>query len=321
MEPAQTERRLAAIMIADAVGYSRLMSRDEEGTLAPAAARADRRAGGAAPRAHLRQLGDNIVAEFSGPVEAVRCAAEIQRAMRTLDGDRPKDSRLEFRIGINLGDVIVSGGNLFGDGVNVAARIEAVAQPGGILVTGPVHDQVRGKVEFEFDDLGERRLKNIAQPVALFRARLEGGAGRPVARWRALAIGVAAAAAAAGAIWLWSYNGVGLGNRGERQVILVAPFRPIGADLAERELSDGLHQDVTVALARRGNVEAGAAGGRRRAAGSRRGGEARGRPIRARRRQRARQPRAAFRDEPAHGHHRDRPRRVGGELRPASTTH
>src|SRR6266436_810030 len=151
-------RRLAAILAADVAGYSRLMGADEEGTHERL-------------KAHLRQLvdhkveehhghivkntGDGLLAEFASVVDAVRCAAEIQRAMVDRETEMAEDRRIKFRVGINLGDVIADGGDIFGDGVNVAARLEALAEPGGICITRTVRDQIRDKLPYPFEDMGE----------------------------------------------------------------------------------------------------------------------------------------------------------------------
>jgi TolB-like protein/class 3 adenylate cyclase len=167
-------RRLAAIFAADVAGYSRLMGMDEEGTH-------DRL------HAHLRELiepkiaqhhgrvvkntGDGFLAEFASVVDAVRCAVEVQRGMGARNATTPPEARIEFRIGINVGDVIVEGDDIFGDGVNIAARLEALAEPGDICVSRVVRDQTRDKVDVAFEDLGEKSVKNIARPVRLYRVR------------------------------------------------------------------------------------------------------------------------------------------------------
>jgi len=155
-------RRLTAILAADVAGYSRLMGMDEEGTHERL-------------KAHFRQLidprieehqgrivkntGDGMLAEFASVVDAVRCAAEVQRGMIDRNAEQPGDRRIEFRIGINLGDVIADGGDIFGDGVNVAARLEALAEPGGICISRTVRDQIRYKLTYQFEDLGEQSVK------------------------------------------------------------------------------------------------------------------------------------------------------------------
>src|ERR1700748_1625030 len=158
-------RRLTAILAADVAGYSRLMGTDEEGTHERL-------------KAHLRDLvnpkiaehrgrvvkntGDGMLAEFSSVVDAVRCAAEVQRGMADRNAETPEDRRITFRVGINVGDVIAEPDDIYGDGVNVAARLEALSEPGGICISRVVRDQIRDRVEFTFQDLGEQQVKNIA---------------------------------------------------------------------------------------------------------------------------------------------------------------
>src|SRR5262244_3147317 len=159
----RVERRLAAILAADVAGYSRLMGADEEGTHERL-------------KAHFRELvdpkikehrgrivkntGDGFLAEFASVVDAVRCATEIQRGMIDRDREVPEERRIRFRVGINLGDVIAEGEDIFGDGVNVAARLEALAEPGGICVSRVVRDQVRDRLDYTYEDLGEQTVKN-----------------------------------------------------------------------------------------------------------------------------------------------------------------
>ena len=164
-------RRLAAILAADVAGYSRLMGLDEEGTHERL-------------KAHLAQLvdpkiaehrgrivkntGDGMLAEFASVVDAVRCATEVPRGMAERDLHRPVEQRIRFRIGVNLGDVIVEEHDIFGDGVNLAARLEALAEPGGICISRMVRDQVRDKLPNPFEDMGEQSFKNIARPVRVY---------------------------------------------------------------------------------------------------------------------------------------------------------
>jgi adenylate cyclase len=172
-------RRLAAILAADVAGYSRLMGWDEEGTHERL-------------KSHLGELvdpkieehrgrivkntGDGFLAEFSSVVDAVRCAVEMQRGMAERNAVDLPEKRIEFRIGVNLGDVIAEEHDIFGDGVNVAARLEALAEPGGICVSRVVRDQVRDKLDFAFEDMGEQQVKNIARRVRAYRVRDLGAA-------------------------------------------------------------------------------------------------------------------------------------------------
>jgi class 3 adenylate cyclase len=180
----RVERRLAAILAADVAGYSRLMGADEEGTHERL-------------KAHLRELvdpkikehrgrivkntGDGMLAEFPSVVDAVRCAVEVQRAMADRNVEAPEDKRITFRIGINLGDVIAEEDDIYGDGVNVAARLEALAEPGGICVSRVVRDQIRDKLSYPFEDRGEQSVKNIARSVRVYALRPETVAELPAA--------------------------------------------------------------------------------------------------------------------------------------------
>ena len=175
MATERVERRLCAVLAADVAGYSHLMGADEEGTLALL-------------KTHRRDLfdpkinehrgrivkttGDGILVEFASVVDAVRCAVEVQRGMATRNVEMPQDKRVEFRVGINVGDIIIDGGDIFGEGVNVAARLEGLAEPGGICVSARVQEDVRGKLNIAFQDTGEQQLKNIALPVRVYRVQL-----------------------------------------------------------------------------------------------------------------------------------------------------
>lgn len=172
----KVKRKLVAILAADAVGYSRHMGTDEEGTLRVLAAHRavidgiidfhDGRLVGTA--------GDSVLAEFASPVEAVRCAVEIQDALRTRNDSLPEARRLQFRIGVNLGDVVVKGDDLLGDGVNVAARLESIAETGGICISSSVYDQISGKLDLGFVEIGEQKLKNIDRPIRAYRVAAGG---------------------------------------------------------------------------------------------------------------------------------------------------
>jgi adenylate cyclase len=186
---ARPARRLAAILAADVVGYSRLMGADERGTLERLKehrrALIDPTIAGHQGRI-VKLMGDGALVEFASVVAAVQCAVAIQRGMAMRDADLPEDARIVFRIGINLGDVIVEGDDLYGDGVNIAARLEGVAEPGGICISAKVHDEVAGKLDLGFRDLGERPVKNIARPVRVYQVLPEpsghAGGADPAAR-------------------------------------------------------------------------------------------------------------------------------------------
>src|SRR5436190_11662773 len=173
---AQT-RRLAAILAADVAGYSRLMGMDEEGTLECLKV-LRRELADPKIKEHrgriVKTTGDGLLVEFQSVVDAVRCAVDVQREMALRNTGVPTDRRIEFRIGVNLGDIIKDRGDIFGDGVNVAARLEALAEPGGICVSRVVRDQVRDKLDFTFDDRGDQQVKNITRPVRVFDVRIAG---------------------------------------------------------------------------------------------------------------------------------------------------
>src|SRR5215813_7071880 len=172
MAAERVERRLAAVLAADVAGYSRLMGADEEGTLARL-------------KAHRHELidpkikehkgrivkttGDGLLVEFPSVVDAVRCAVEVQRGMVERNAAVPAEKRIEFRVGIHQGDIIVEDSDIFGDGVNLAARLEGLAEPGRICVSSRVQEDVAGRLDLTFEDLGEQSLKNIARPVRVYR--------------------------------------------------------------------------------------------------------------------------------------------------------
>src|SRR6516162_235763 len=167
-------RRLAAILAADVAGYSRLMGVDEEGTLAELKA-IRHELSDPKVKEHrgriVKTTGDGLLIEFASVVDAVRCAVEVQRAVAERNVDVPPDRRIELRMGINLGDIIRDGRDIFGDGVNIAARLEGLAEPGGICVSRVVRDQVRDKLDLAFENMGEQQFKNIARPVHVWRIR------------------------------------------------------------------------------------------------------------------------------------------------------
>jgi adenylate cyclase len=227
-------RRLAAILAADVAGYSRLMGADEEGTH-------ERLKG------HLRELvdckieehrgrivkstGDGFLAEFPSVVDAVRYGAELQRAMIDRNAGVPEDRRMRFRIGINLGDIIVEGGDIFGDGVNVAARLEALAKPGGVCVSGTVYDQIRDRLPFAFEDLGEQSVKNIARPVRVYELRSEAVANAPPL-------------SAPGA------SPLPQPPVAPRLSIVALPFANLSNDPEQQYFADGITEDLTTDLSR-----------------------------------------------------------------------
>lgn len=263
-------RRLSAILAADLVGYSRLMGEDEPGTLARLR---DLRADLVEPAvaAHggriVKLMGDGLLAEFPSIVEAVASAVAIQRGAADREARVAADERLSLRVGIHLGDVMVDGDDIYGDGVNIAARLEGAAPPGGICISGQAHDAIEGKTDLAFEDGGVQALKNIDRPVRVFRLSAEtlaadaGAApGRPrrrttrrgLDRWRIGAFAaalVAAIALLAAAAWNAGWFG-GEPARGDRLTIAVLPFAVAGADAGEDWLGDGIAEDIMTAVSR-----------------------------------------------------------------------
>ena len=227
MSGERVERRLAAILAADVAGYSRLMEADEEGTLAALRA-IHRELGDPKVRQHRGRIvnttGDGLLIEFSSVVDAVRCAVELQRAMAERNTDIPPAKRIEFRIGIHQGDVIVEDGDIFGEGVNLAARLEGLADPGGICVSGRVHADVAGKLDVGFEDLGEQQVKNISRPLRVFRVQL----GTPKARVEttpALPLP-------------------------DKPSLAVLPFQNMTGDTQQEYFVDGMVEEITTAISR-----------------------------------------------------------------------
>src|SRR5262244_1994524 len=178
-------RRLAAILAADVAGYSRLMGADEEGTLNRLKAHRRELIDPKIQEHHgriVKTTGDGLLVEFPSVVDAVRCAVELQRAMIDRNTDIAEDKRIAFRVGVNLGDVIAEGGDIYGDGVNVAARLEALAEPGGICISRTVLDHIRDKLPYAFEDMGEQSIKNIARPVRVYTLPADTIAGLPPVR-------------------------------------------------------------------------------------------------------------------------------------------
>ncbi len=172
------ERRLAAILAADVVGYSRLMGVDEAGTLAALKIRRREVLKPLVATHHGRIFkvsGDGVLVEFASAVNAVQCAVDLQEGMASANSGQPEERFIVLRIGVNLGDVIVEDSDLYGDGVNIAARLESIAEPGSILVSGTAYDHIKNKVQAGFDDCGTQNLKNIAEPVRVYRVRRDTG--------------------------------------------------------------------------------------------------------------------------------------------------
>ena len=241
----RVERRLAAILAADIVGYSRLVEQDEAGTLAAIKALREQAIDPLLAEHQGRMvklMGDGAIVEFASVVDAVAGAVAVQQAVAEHQAEAPAERRIVFRIGINLGDVVVEGEDLLGDGVNVAARLEQLCEPGGVLVSGTAYDQLEGKLGLPLEFTGEQRVKNIERPVRAYRVRLDGKAARralPRVGRRALAAIVAACLILAGAAgWWWRVDSRPAPSR---PVVAVLPFAtPAGADPRLVQLADGL---------------------------------------------------------------------------------
>jgi adenylate cyclase len=227
-------RRLAAILAADVAGYSRLMGADEEGTHERLKTHrrefVDPKIGEHSGRI-VKTTGDGMLVEFASVVHAVRCAAELQRAMIDREAGMPEDRRIRFRIGINLGDIIVDGDDIFGDGVNVAARLEALSDPGGICISRMVRDQIRDKLAYAFEDLGEQSVKNIARPVRVYALRPKAVADLP--------------ASSVPPAPLISQPAVV-----SHLSIVVLPFANLSNDPEQQYFADGITEDLTTDLSR-----------------------------------------------------------------------
>jgi TolB-like protein/class 3 adenylate cyclase/Tfp pilus assembly protein PilF len=252
---AHVERRLAAILAADIVGYSRLIEQDEAATLA--AIRDLRRAviDPLLAEHHgriVKLMGDGAIVEFASVVDAVACAVAVQRVVAEYQAGLPPERRIVFRIGVNLGDVVVESDDLLGDGVNIAARLQQICEPGGVLVSGTAYDHLQGRLGLPLDDVGEQRVKNIERPVRAYRVRLDGTARRFHPRARRLhgwALAGAASLFAAiflgGVWWLWPVE-----PPPAKPAIAVLPFDNLSGDEPTGRLADGITEDVITDLAR-----------------------------------------------------------------------
>src|SRR5262245_58516658 len=241
--PARVERRLAAIIAADVAGYSRLIECDEEGTLGRLkmlrAEVIDPQIAGHRGRI-VKTTGDGLLAEFASVVDALRCAAEMQVAMAESNAPLPPDRRIEFRIGINVGDIVVEDGDIFGDGVNVAARLEGLAEPGGICVSARVQEDAAGRLGLAFEDMGEQVLKNISRPVRAYRVRSESPLPDPPRQaGERSALGARVGAAEPPALPF-----------PDKPSIAVLPFINLSGDPEQEYFVDGMVEEIITALSR-----------------------------------------------------------------------
>jgi class 3 adenylate cyclase/TolB-like protein/predicted negative regulator of RcsB-dependent stress response len=276
LERGGRNRKLAAILHADVAGFSRLMGLDEAGThrvlgelrraVDPLIASYGGRIVGTA--------GDSLLADFPSVVDALNCAIEIQLASRTINDPIPPDRRLELRIGVNLGDVIVDGGDIFGDGVNIAARLQALAQPGTVCISHTVYEQVRNKLDLDYHPLGSHRVKNIAEPVRAYAVGVSAVPGRARKRPRLLLAAAGASGLVVAGLAMWAlYAGAGrdlLGLAAPKPVevadliaphrlagrlsVAVLPFKNLSGDAGQDFFSAGITEDVITALGRFSNL-------------------------------------------------------------------
>ena len=276
LEPGGRNRKLAAILHADVVGFSRLMGLDEAGThrvlgkLRHAVDPLITSYGGRI----VGTAGDSLLADFPSVVDALNCAIEIQLASRTINDPIPADRRLELRIGVNLGDVIVDGGDIFGDGVNIAARLQALAQPGTVCISHTVYEQVRNKLDLDYHPLGSHRVKNIAEPVRAYAVGASAVPGRAGKQRRLLAAGAGVCGLVAAGLVAWTlHSGVGRDLLGlaapkpfevaglaaphrlpGRPSVAVLPFKNLSGDAGQDFFSAGITEDITTALGRFSNM-------------------------------------------------------------------
>ncbi len=230
MAEERVQRRLAAILTADVVGYSRLIRADEEGTLAALKALRKDIVDPKIAEHHgriVKLMGDGMLAEFGSVVDAVRNAVEVQQAVMEHQADVPEDRRIVFRVGVNLGDVVIDGDDIQGDGVNVAARLEGLAEPGGMGISSKVYEEVRDRIDLAFEDLGERELKNINRPVRVWR-------------------------------WVADVPAAGSGQSiadaplplPDKPSIAVLPFNNLSNDPEQEYFADGIAEDIITELSR-----------------------------------------------------------------------
>jgi adenylate cyclase len=276
VDPDPAERKLAAVLSADVVGYSRLMAEDDAATVRTLTAYRDEiRLLAQQHRGRVVDAeGDNLLAEFPSATDAVTCAEEIQRVLQARNSALATDRRMEFRIGVHLGDVLVEGARIYGDGVNIAARLEGLAEPGGICISGEVHSQVHHRLSFAYEDLGEQEVKNIPDPVRVFRVQTEAVAVASAARTQTRLVPLAAVALvllAVGAVAFWALREdripgegtIATGSASEvagvddqytvpgfggAPAIAVLPFDNLSGDPDQEYFADGIAEDLITRL-------------------------------------------------------------------------
>ena len=221
-------RKLAAIMAVDVVGYSRLMGDDEAGTARVVREHRDAARPFVSDRGGriVKTMDNGLLLEFPPVVDAVECATAIQRLMIERNAEAPESKRIVYRVGVHLGDVLIDGEDIIGEGVNIASRLEGICEPGGVLISGSVYEQVRGRVEASFVDLGEQDLKNIARPVRAYRAAIDGSATAEAPKLQVAA------------------------TIRDRPSIAVLPFQNMSGDLEQDYFADGISEDIITALSK-----------------------------------------------------------------------
>ena len=264
-------RKLVAILATDMVGFSRLMEKDEAGTVARQKAHRKRLIDPKIAKHNgriVKSTGDGLLVEFASAVDAVQCAVEVQRAMSKLEADVPKERRIAYRVGVNVGDIIVEDDDIFGDGVNIAARLQMLAEPGGICVSRNVFNQVKNKVELGFADLGPQKVKNIEEPVPTYKVLLDPAAAgqvvpakrisSPVRRWATGAVAAALLIAVAGLLWWqpWrpTVERASIAKMAhplpKKPSIAVLPFTNMSGDKEQEYFADGITEDIITDLSK-----------------------------------------------------------------------